>query len=164
MGLPELLIQHIDAGKQEIEILARLVIEVILGIEADHPGADAQVDVLGHQDHLAVLETMHHGLDRSEDTCIARTITGTEQQLAAGVVAIGEWSEFSKAQAVFDFLKGFLADQRIEIPAHLAHVARHLGKPLLAGIQFLQDHHGQHHPVFCKAKQGGGVVHQHVGV
>jgi hypothetical protein len=60
--------------------------------------------------------------------------------------------------------RGWPAGEFIQEAVGLAYVARHLGGTDLGIVQFLQHRHGQEHVVLVKAEQGGGVVHQYVGV
>ena len=55
-------------------------------------------------------------------------------------------------------------DDLVENPADLADVAGDLRRPLLRGVQLLQHDHGQVHVVLLEPEQGGGVLHENVGV
>ena len=54
--------------------------------------------------------------------------------------------------------------ERVEVAAHLAGVARHLGHAALVPVELLERDHRQVDVVFLEAEQRRRVVHQHVGV
>ena len=52
--LPEVRRQRRHAAVEDVGVLERLVAVVVLGVHAEHRGLDAQVDVLGDQDHARI--------------------------------------------------------------------------------------------------------------
>ncbi len=59
--------QLAHAGVEQVGVLQHLVVEVVLGVEAQRARLDAHVDVFGHQDDLALrllcLQVHHHADD-----------------------------------------------------------------------------------------------------
>ena len=53
-SLPEVRRQRRHAAVEDVGVLERLVAVVVLGVHAEHRRLDAQVDVLGHQDHARI--------------------------------------------------------------------------------------------------------------
>ena len=54
--------------------------------------------------------------------------------------------------------------QLVQAAADLAGVARDLAHAALVVVQLFQRDHRQEHVVLLEAEEGGGIVHQHVGV
>ena len=65
--IPEIVRQRANAGVQEVGVFEDLVVEIVLGGESERMRLDAHVDVLGHQDDLALrdflLQVHHHADD-----------------------------------------------------------------------------------------------------
>jgi len=123
--------------KKEIAILQRLVILVVLGLQAQGTRLDTHVDVLGDQHHLAwlvrLLQCAHH--TQNLVICLARgqcqrqaqvQCLCLKEQLALGVgIARGvEWQTLGHVEAL-------RSGQSIQGAAGLACVAGHLGHAFL---------------------------------
>jgi hypothetical protein len=68
MALPEVGGQRQHAGVEQVAVFQRLVVEVVLGRQAQCACLDAHVDVLGHQHHVArrgagLAQALHHAQD-----------------------------------------------------------------------------------------------------
>jgi hypothetical protein len=168
--VPEVRRQLARAGIEQVGVLEHLVVEIILHRQAQGPGLDAHVDVLGHQDHLApgiaLLQVDHHaddvivGLaDRQVRGNVAVDRLGLQEKAPGDVVRLvaPEWNPFG------DRPFG-VADDVVEKPARLARVARDLGDAALVVVELLQRHDRQEHVVLLEPEQARRIVHQHVGV
>jgi hypothetical protein len=177
MAVPEVGRQGQHAGVEQVAVFQRLVVEVVLGRQAQCACLDAHVDVLGHQHHLAagvlLAQALHHAQDLVVGLALRQTGRqleiqqhGLEEQLAAGLAVAGLGQVDADARVQRTVLVGETAGtgQRVEVAADLAHVARHLAHAFLVAVQFLQRDHRQEDVVFLEAEQAHRVVHQHVGV
>ena len=88
---------------------------------------------------------------------------GLEEQLAAGLAVAGavEGDALAPARGV---ARRHVGGERVEVAAHLAGVARHLGHAALVPVELLERDHRQVDVVLLEAEQRRRVVHQHVGV
>ena len=169
--VPEVGGQLSRARVEEVGVLEDVVVEIVLGEEADGTRLEAHVDVLRHQHHgprrMRVLQCADHAEDlvvgfagRQRGRQRLRHRMRLEVEAAAGILV----AECRERDAEVDVVVAGRADQRVERATHLARVACDFGHALLVIVEFLERHHRQIDVVFLEAEQRGRVVHQHVGV
>ena len=176
MRLPEIGRQRRDAGEQQVGILDRAVVEVVLRVDAEDRRLDAQVDVLGHQRdahrrHLH-LQRQRVAEQRVVDALAGQRVrqpgrqaAGLEEEPAGGrLLAVIAGAPGRQLEAAVDLVLGGVRHQLVEEAADLAHVARRFGQALLAGVELLQHPHRHEDVVLLEAEDRGGIVHQHVRV
>ena len=170
VAFPKCLVQFAGAGIEQIGILEHLVVEVVLRLEAQRAGLDAHVDVLRHQDHLALRRSFGQVQDDAEDLVVAASgrqavgqadtdRLGLQEQPAGGQAARRSVELDALGDAVFA-----RTDDLVEAAAGLTRVARHFGHALLVVVQFFQRHDRHVDVVLLEAEQAGRVVHQDIGV
>ena len=174
VALPEVGRQRQHAGVQQVAVLERLVVEVVLGRQAQRTRLDAHVDVLRHQHDIAPLLLFAQRLDDAEDLVVGLALRqadrqvdvdqiGLEVQLAAGFAVTGLVEGQTVAQAG-RIAARHVGGERVEVAADLARIARDLGHPALVAVELLERDHRQVDVVLVEAEQRRRVVHQHVGV
>jgi len=91
---------------------------------------------------------------------------GLEEQAPLGLDHLGFVSlgKGHDGQSSVDFLLVGTAHESIEKTADLGHIPRHFRHPFFALVEFLDHRHGQINIVLVEMEQGGGIVHQHVGI
>ena len=169
---PEVCGQGQAAGVQQVAVVPRLVVAVVLGGQAQCARLDAHIDVLGHQHHfLLTLLEQTQCLHYTQNLVVGLALRqaggqfvvqrhGLEEQMAGGCfVARGIQAQ---ACGQVGILLGI--DQCIQRAADLAAIACHFSHALFVGVQLFEHHHGQEDVVLFKAEDAGGVVQQHIGV
>ena len=169
VAVPEIGWQFAQAGVEQVGVFQDLVVEVVLGGQAQRTRLDAHVDVLGHQNDLPLgvvaRKKEHHAENLVVDLAggqVDRDVAGDRLGLqvepaGGGVVAVRR-----ERYAVLDAVE--LADDLVDEAAGLARVARDFGHAFLVLVEFFQSGDGDVDVVLFEAEQAGGVVHQHVGV
>jgi hypothetical protein len=172
--VPEVGRKLAHARIKELGILEHLVVEIVLGGDAQRARLDAQVDVLGHQDHVAarMMAREVHG-DR-EDLVVRLAVRKRRRQRRRDRLGLQEQSAGGGA-ARFLVQRNPLHDgvgvgarvrghELVEKSRGLPRVSRDFGHPLLVGVELLEGEDRQIDVVFLESEQAGGIVHQHVGV
>jgi hypothetical protein len=139
--LPEVLRKRLHPGVEQVDIVEDLIVGVVLRRDPEHRRLDAQVDVLGDDDDLAI------GPQRCRawrcPGCCCPTAAGQrgrqlqieqlglKEQPSGGrerdAAAVGRDGADQKAGV--DLVLVRPGHELVEKPADLAHVARHLGQP-----------------------------------
>ena len=170
MLVPEIRRQFAHAGVEQVGVLEHLVVEIILGGQAQRARLDAHVDVLGDQDHLALGVGFLQVLDHADDLVVGLAGGKPRRQLAVDRLGLQEQpagrllvAGVVERDALGDVLDG-LGNDLVEEAARLARVARDLRHAFLVGVELLQRRHRDVDVVFLEAEQARGIVHQHVGV
>jgi hypothetical protein len=100
VALPEVGRQLQRAGVEQVAVFERLVVEVVLGRQAQRTRLDAHVDVFGHQHHVALRLLLAQRLHHAEDLVVGLALrqagrqadvdeVGLEEELAAGFAMAG---------------------------------------------------------------------------
>ena len=100
MAVPEVGRQRQHAGVEQVAVFQRLVVEVVLGRQAQGARLDAHVDVLGHQHHVAPRLLLAQALHHAQDLVVGLALRqarrqleveegGLEVELAAGLAVAG---------------------------------------------------------------------------
>ena len=168
--LPEVGIQPFLAGVQQIGVVQHLVIGVVLGINAQRMRLDAQVDVLRYQHHLTVWVAFAEVERDAEQDVVrvagahpVRQVRVHRLQVEIQPPGFDVGRDRRQLYPAGDVAIGFF-HELVKQTAGLAHVARDFGHADLGVVQLLEDHDRDIHVVFLKAKNGGGVVDEDVGV
>ena len=171
--VPEIAGEFARAGIEQLRVLQHLVVEIVLGGDAECARLDPHVDVLRHQDHVALrmgLRQMHHNGDDLV-VCLASGQRGRQHR--RNVLGLQEQPPCRRAVR-FGRQRNPLGDafagvaqcghQFVEETAHLAGIARHFGHALLVVVEFLEREDGQVDVVFLEPEQARRVMHQNVRV
>jgi hypothetical protein len=172
--VPEIRAEFGAARIQQADIVEHLVIEILLRMNAQDRGLDAQIDVLRHQRDRDVLAFRLQGERRTEDAVVFLAAGHAGGQFGSedarlyvqrpGRMAVGHGGTVGQRQAGLDVAVGGAAGEFVQEAVGLAHVTRDLGGTDLGIVQFLQHRHRQEDVVLVKTEQRGGVVHQDVGI
>ncbi len=172
MAIPEVRRQRQHAGVEQVGIVERLVVLVVLGRQAQGARLDAHVDVFRHQHHLALaLVLLAQRLHDTEDLVVGLALRQAgrqlvvhqlrlEEQLAVGFLVTG----LVERDAGLAVERGAVGCERVQVAADLAGIARDFAHALLVVVEFLERDHRQVDVVLVEAEQRSRVVHQHVGV
>ena len=174
VALPEILGQRTGAGIQHAEIVERAIVFVVLGCNTRNRALDAQIDVLGHEHHRYLGLRFAQRQDRAENMVIrnhrAEPLAGVEtlglEAQLADAVGGAQLQAFGlrQGEARCDLVAAVGLDQFIDEATDLTRIATGFGRAFLGVVQFFDDLHRQKDVVFFEFEQGGGVVHQHIGV
>ena len=167
---PEVGGQGQTAGVQQVAVFQRLIVLVVVGGQAQGPGLDAHIDVLGHQHHFARGKLLAQGRYHAQDLVVRLALgqaggqsvvqrLGLEQQLAARIAVAGA-GQLETGRDV----GARCAGQGVQGAAGLARIAGHFRHALFVAVELFEHDHGQVDVVFFKAEQTHRIVHQHIGV
>ena len=176
MFVPERGRQLLHAAREQIRILDGLVARVVLGVNADDSGLDAQVDVFGHQRDASIGEFLLQRERVGEQDVVGAVAGDSFRQ--CGFEQLGLEKEASRGRALamvhrhggrqgetaVDLLLGGALHQLVEKAADLAHVAGCFGHAFLARVELLEHGHRNVDVVLLEAKDRRRVMHEHVGV
>ena len=176
VGVPETGIELGQPAVEQVDVFEDLVVVVVLGAQAEDGSLDAQIDVLGHQcDRCARAFLLQR--QRGAEDVVVRLVAGQcgrqfilhaaglqVEGAAGGQGACVLDALHCQRDAGGDVIGRGAPGEVIQKAVHLAHVAGDLGSALLGVVQLLQHGHGQEYAMFLEPEQGGGVMHQHVGV
>ena len=170
MGLPEIGRQGQRAAVEQIQVVGDLVVEVVLGRQAQRTGLDAHVDVLGHQHRLPLGKDLAQRGRHRQNAVVGLAggqgfgqgrfqHAGLQEEPSGGVGMAQPVQRDALLDAALD-----AGQQLVQAAADLAGVARDLAHAALVVVQLFQRDHRQEHVVLLEAEEGGGIVHQHVGI
>ena len=176
--LPEIRRQRGHAGEQQVGVLDRAVVVVILRVDAEDRRLDAQVDVLGHErDARAGQLDLQRERIAEQGVVDAVAVAGERVGKSGGkppgleveparrrLLAVVPRAPGRQLEPLVDLCLGGVRHQLVEEPADLAHVPRRFREAFLARVELLEHAHRQVDVVFLEAEHGRRVVHQDVGV
>ncbi len=137
---PEVVGQQHHPRVQQVLVLEDLVVEVVLGGQAERARLDAHVDVFRHQHDLALRELLLQGADHAQDLVIRLALRqavrqldlvelGLQEQLALRIAV----AQLGQRQALVEHAIG-AAHQCVQRAAHGAGVARDFAHALLVVV------------------------------
>ena len=147
VAVPEILRQCADAGVEQVGVFKHLVVEIILGRQAQCAGLDAHVDVFRHQDDLTLLLRFLQVFDDADDLVVGLAAGQAGRQRAVDGFGLQEQLAFGRLVAVAGerYALGDVvlqrADDFVEVTAGLARVARDLRHAFFVAVQLLERGH-----------------------
>ena len=129
--VPERRAQFAHAGVEQVGVFENLVVVVVLGGQAQRTRLDAHVDVLRHQDHLALRFPLLQVDDHADDLVVGLADRHAGRQVGADRFGLQEQSSSGRIGVVplegNAFGDGVFraGDDLVEEAAGLACVARH---------------------------------------
>ena len=151
-----------------------LVVEVVLGGEAERARLDPQIDVLGDQDHVATWVVAREVHDDRDDLVVGLAAGERGRQRCRDRLGLqvqpsrrGVAGFLRQRDTLHDRLvagTGEPAHQLVEKARRLPRVARNLGDALLVVVELFEREDRQVDVVLFEAEQARRVVHQDVGV
>ena len=173
MLVPEVRRQLARARIEELGVLEHLVVEIILGGHAERARLDPHVDVLRHQDHIALGMVLCEVHDDGDDLVVRLAARERRRQGRRDILRLQEQAARRRAIG-FDVQRNTLrdafaglalrGDEVIQPPAHLPRVARDLRHALLVVVEFLEREDRQIDVVLLEPEQARGIVHQDIGI
>ena len=170
MGGPEVGRQCHGACVQQIAIVQRLVVLIVVGGQAQSSGLDTHVDVFGHQDHFTWRELLAQGVHHPQNLVVGLALRQAGGQRVVQCLSLEKQLSFGLAMASGVKLQAnpdvgaIGASQCVKTAAGLTRVACNLCHAFFVSVQFFQNNHGQEDVMLFKTKQAHGIVHQDIGV
>ena len=173
--LPEIRRQLEHPRVEQIRVFDGLVAVIVFGLHTDDGGLDAQVDVLRDQ-RDARLRVLALQRQRLTENCVIRSVARQgigqsaaqnarlEEQSSGRALLVSVHLRSRQRQAFVDLHLAGVFHELIEESTDLPHVASSFGQTFLTGVQLLEHDHGNEDVVLIETKDGGGIVHEHVGV
>ena len=129
---------------------------VVLSLDANGVGLDAQVRVFGDQDHL-VLGGMEQLPGAGQDLVVGLVLVRRQDadvQVVGGHIHLEGAAPFQR-HAPAEAARG---PQPVQQAGHGAGIAAHLGLILLEVVHFFNHHDGQDHVMFLEVQDGVRIV------
>ena len=170
LARPEVLRQRQRAGVQQLAIIQRLVVLVILGGQSQRAGFHAHVDVLRHQDHFALGMSLAQRMHHSQDLVVGFALGQARGQVAFQRLGLEEQKATrtmvtsGRELEALGHVATLLSHEGVKRAAGLAPVAGHFGHALLVTVELFKHDHRQEDVVFLEAEQAHRIMQQHVGV
>ena len=167
---PEVAGELLHSGIEKLGVLEHLVVVVVLGRDPQRPRLDPHVDVLAHQDHVALRVQMLQMHDDREDLVVGLAVRERGRQHRSDHLGL-QVELAARRTARLGVERDALGDsvrhrchELVKKARRLPRVARDFAHAFLVAVELLEREDRQIDVVLFEPEEACGVVHQHVRV